>query len=178
MKINPQIQEILIDFKDEKHSWLSYHELPRKCFELEGEDWEKLKTLSDLYKKNTLINDEILAAHRKWEEGTFYEEFRYTHAQSINLIQHPYRFLTHYISQFPKHKKYDERTHINNHIQELFPERMDLRKANGMVEIYLEFKKKQLDYLDELSYVKSLEGFMEEKDWDYAVKKAEEGDWS
>ena len=173
MKINSQLQEILNDFKDEKHGWVEYHELLHKCFEMESEDWEKLITLSNLYKKNTLINDEILAAHRKWEEGTFHTESRYT--RSIDLIQHPYRFLNHYLLQFPKHKKYDERTHINNHIQELFPERGELAEANGVVEMYLELKVKQIDYSKELSYVKSLERLMEEKDWDYAVKKSWQG---
>ena len=65
MKINPQIQEILNDFKDEKHSWKSSHKLPSECFEIEKVDWERLLHLSNLYKKNTLVHKEILASYKK-----------------------------------------------------------------------------------------------------------------
>ena len=175
MKINPQIQEILNDFKDEKHSWKSSHKLPSECFEIEKVDWERLLHLSNLYKKNTLVHKEILASYKKWEEGMFYEKFELS--WSMYLIQNPVRIIQKYLDEFPKHKKWDQKTHIKNHIQELFPEMDELDKANGMVEMYLELKKKQLDYLHELSYVKSLEGVMEEKDWDYAVEKSCDGSW-
>ena len=141
MKINPKIQEILNDFKDEKHGWEAFHELHHKCFEMESEDWEKLKTLSNLYKKNTLIHKDILACNRKWEDGTFHLEFNYFYKGRIELMQDPFGLLKHYLYQFPKNKKWDQKMYIKNHIEELFPDLDELRKTHSFVGSYMELKR-------------------------------------
>ena len=178
MKINSQIQEILNDFKDEKHGWVEYHELLHKCFEMESEDWEKLKTLSNLYKKNTLIHKEIIDYNCKWEDGTFHSEFINDFRRDkgrIELIEDPVGLLDHYLNQFPENKKCDQQRYIENHIKELFPDRDELVKTYSLVARYLELKRKQLTYLDELSYVKELEVFIKEEDWNIALDNFYEG---
>ena len=37
--------------------------------------------------------------------------------------------------------------------------------------MYMKLKRKQLTYLEELSYVKDLEGLIKEKDWNSALKE-------